>query len=702
MDPFIYSPLENTDSIRLVRILPADVAAPLSVEVFHTNLAHREPYECLSYAWGQPDQAYAITVTPSHDSSEKRTSLLVSTNLHDALLYLRGRELSRLFWIDAICIDQKNTTERGRQVGIMRTIYSGASRVVVWVGKESQTSQRALHFLTEMGTSMMEELQGSSYKVAVPGLAWEDTPIISKWDSWQARQYLPGKEEHIHYGFPVLYENSFWSFFVPERDDDWAALDDLLARQWWSRAWVVQEVWSARDAVLQCGHATIPWSMVRLALNYREAWDDIGNQLRLESWEARRKLWPSLKRRYGLAIHIAGQRAMDSTLPNLLWNTWDRNAEDPRDKVFAVLDLVAKEHQIPIQPDYTKPVNRIYAEVACEIAKRSPSLDHVLLAASNRVEPSDLPSWVPDWRREANDSRPTLFVNRHKLYSLYHSNSMVEVVTWGHGYEACGTAKTVVDFDESLRTMRVSAVQFDQVLRCTGTFHEAITKDDDGLEDYVRLASQIIGIAVPPEDTDRLPRIKTVLAAGSPGEQLEYDFHAASAILPKRKFFITEQNRLAIGPGLTEKGDSVVIIAGCNYPMVLRRNGNGTFQLIGESFVEGVMEEVSVVAVDSYHLSLSVFPPNDKGPVLGLEPIPGSDTFSSLRVYNSPPSKGDPTTRWDNFEFNDRAYLIQDLRGSWVWALNDDRARTQWYNGTGKPSAADYQEVVVASGSTLS
>jgi hypothetical protein len=38
-------------------------------------------------------------------------------------------------WIDLICINQCNTTERNHQVSIMRDIYSNANMVRAWLGK---------------------------------------------------------------------------------------------------------------------------------------------------------------------------------------------------------------------------------------------------------------------------------------------------------------------------------------------------------------------------------------------------------------------------------------------------------------------------------------------------------------------------------------------------------------------------------------
>ncbi|KAH8655302.1 hypothetical protein BX600DRAFT_439813 [Xylariales sp. PMI_506] len=84
-------------------------------------------------------------------------------------------------------------------------------------------------------------------------------------------------------------------------------------------------------------------------------------------------------------------------------------------------------------------------------------------------------------------------------------------------------------------------------------------------------------------------------------------------------------------------------------------------------------------------VSLFVWPITPAGYVLGLEPVPGSDTLANLRVYISPHSTGDPTTHWDNFQF-DNGLLVQDLAGQWVAASAvDNQASIQWYSGTETP-----------------
>ena len=50
-------------------------------------------------------------------------------------------------WIDAICINQNDTAERGLQIGKMRELYTDAWSVVIWLGDESEDSEKAIYHL---------------------------------------------------------------------------------------------------------------------------------------------------------------------------------------------------------------------------------------------------------------------------------------------------------------------------------------------------------------------------------------------------------------------------------------------------------------------------------------------------------------------------------------------------------------------------
>ena len=100
--------------------------------VFHDNVANtdRTPYEALSYTWGDTSHLAAIKVDGC--------IYPVTSNLESALRALRDPEKAKVFWVDAICINQSDINEQGQQVRIMWDIYSSAERAVVWLGPEEE------------------------------------------------------------------------------------------------------------------------------------------------------------------------------------------------------------------------------------------------------------------------------------------------------------------------------------------------------------------------------------------------------------------------------------------------------------------------------------------------------------------------------------------------------------------------------------
>lgn len=172
---------------------------------------------------------------------------------------------------------------------------------------------------------------------------------------------------HVAIGYPGLcdmFDRPLAPFFHDSFQNHWAAVGNLLGRQWWSRTWVVQEVWSASDrAILQCGQETMRWKSFQRAMSYHEYWDDIGNIMKNNN-DSRVGVWAQLQRRYGLALHLCKMRLLNGKLSDLLWNTWDRDATDPRDKVFAVLGLVGEKSRPQMIPDYNKTVKQVFCEAA--------------------------------------------------------------------------------------------------------------------------------------------------------------------------------------------------------------------------------------------------------------------------------------------------------------------------------------------------
>ena len=211
-------PSPSTD-IRILKLREGEPQTPL-----HCTLTTRPlkstlhpTYEALSYHWGDGEPTEEITLnTKEKDFPDP---FMVRPNLASALKQLRYRDRPRYLWIDAICINQDDNSERNVQVALMDGVYGGASEVCVWLGDADENSGLALSFISRV-------------------------VILDDFDRLVADSRTP---------------------------HEWAALSDLMKREWFSRRWVVQEIALAKAARLYCGDSSADWSDFAVAVSLFEA-----------------------------------------------------------------------------------------------------------------------------------------------------------------------------------------------------------------------------------------------------------------------------------------------------------------------------------------------------------------------------------------------------------------------------------------------
>ncbi|KAF5508212.1 Heterokaryon incompatibility protein 6, OR allele [Colletotrichum fructicola] len=129
----LYEPL-SARRIRLLTLLPGSYHDPLRCELRTVDLQFKPEYEAVSYTWAGENG----------DASRPRTLyvgkrygiLAITNNCANALRRLRYVQHSRDLWLDAVCINQDNNSERSHQVGIMRNIYAMAKRVLIYLGED--------------------------------------------------------------------------------------------------------------------------------------------------------------------------------------------------------------------------------------------------------------------------------------------------------------------------------------------------------------------------------------------------------------------------------------------------------------------------------------------------------------------------------------------------------------------------------------
>ncbi|THV45125.1 hypothetical protein BGAL_0527g00020 [Botrytis galanthina] len=145
----LYHPLKDGE-IRVLRIEPGTFDDPIHCALSPCLLDDNPTYQALSYTWGDPSIRAPIKVD-GH-------VFMATTNLESALRYLRDTEITRVLWVDAVCINQEDIPERGMQVQQMRRIYKNAKDVLIWLGPpelptRELSDEEHLHVETESAVS---------------------------------------------------------------------------------------------------------------------------------------------------------------------------------------------------------------------------------------------------------------------------------------------------------------------------------------------------------------------------------------------------------------------------------------------------------------------------------------------------------------------------------------------------------------------
>ncbi|KAL8419087.1 hypothetical protein RB594_002334 [Gaeumannomyces avenae] len=199
----MYKTLDNlSHQIRLLKLLPGQQTSRLETQLLVVSLdSQLAPYEALSYVWGQacdlPDKIMVDGV-----------ALNVTWNLYCALRSLRHNDQPRMLWVDAICINQADTSERSRQVRLMSRIFSQATRVVAWIvnydrGDSPPTPNPAVVAMNLLASDC--NIHWSDERLGLPGILGISQLFKTEWwfRVWTVQEavvaqsliYVLGKEE---------------------------------------------------------------------------------------------------------------------------------------------------------------------------------------------------------------------------------------------------------------------------------------------------------------------------------------------------------------------------------------------------------------------------------------------------------------------------------------------------------------------------
>ncbi|TGJ80935.1 hypothetical protein E0Z10_g7837 [Xylaria hypoxylon] len=601
-DESIYRSL-SPSSIRLLEIMPALPDEQIECALTTVQDVNEAPeFEAISYVWGQDISPDPILCNGSR--------IRVTQNLEQALRHLRplprwesvqtwpsnhplhsSRHAWRSFarnryeqqenataiqtpvWIDAICINQADLVERANQVKLMAY---GPMPIV-------------LFFLAQA----IRNMEGRS-------------------DNLVALRPLQDLEHrNLMYGLP---KPLAW---------EWKVFQKFLSNPWFRRTWVVQEVVLAqRGVVIVLGDWQLDWDAVGKATTWYQAKGyamprtmriaalhgaPASNLLPVADAAALWRMYRSVHGRIPLSTLMKDFRL--------------RSAGQDVDKLYAALSLAEETdgsdrlglHPL-LEPDYKKPVQDVYRDLAAFLIIEHGSLFILSCVDRPPTQNAAWQSWVPDWRQAK--ITPEIWDSQEQIAFQADGDEPLSVDFWrgddclcvegitvdtiryygdrlkgyGFGFETYAQER---DFMQAAWKLAKSllrgenAIDHAAVQKHARVFVSTITASrGDGEVDEVwdsaaRWFADHLSFRIPSSGGRR--------RSADPGRFHEAFVHACI----DRRFFITRDGLMGIGPHAMKQDDNVVVLFGGKVPFVVRRVGS-QHALIGECYVAGLMRGEAV------------------------------------------------------------------------------------------------------------
>jgi hypothetical protein len=167
----------------------------------------------------------------------------------------------------------------------------------------------------------------------------------------------------------------------------------------------------------------------------------------------------------------------------------------------------------------------------------------------------------------------------------YYAGSTEAVYFHGHGYSASANTKLQVRFYNNLGVLQVRAIIFDSIAEVSTDLGTGLSAANVIDHARILLRNSRTRDSLSPNHTINDGELEKVLSAGSfiHPRSLRTGSMVIENVMRLKRFFITNDGHLSIGPSRLRAGDLIAIIAGCSFPMILRSDG-ACFNLVGEAY----------------------------------------------------------------------------------------------------------------------
>ena len=599
----IHSSVLGEREIRLLTILPGRTTDHIQCSLEVVSLNSELKYQALSYVWGSEDNLKTIHVEDKPFG--------VTQNLYSALLHLRSFDEARVIWIDAICINQANKYEKGPQIGLMGEIYTKTSRLIIYSGERDNQTDLAFNTVVSINGELEWQLRNGLRSTRT---FWQDLRLNETTFFRDRNEVQP---------------------FDPE---PWVAINSLYKRSWWTRVWTAQEtILPDGDADFHCGNRSISWlalQRVSLMLAHFDFGPVRSQMLLLAGYSLVHSLFerPIHAQKELRRAAIIERNTNGNSLIEYLVGYYQRQCREPKDLIFGFLGVCLDASADILGIGYTQSVEQLFTAVAAFWVKQDRDPRFISLCQSNGRGPS-LPSWVPDWRIERPDilkieQIPNVLQQIMEMGRAIRPPVFIENWT-GQSIHTFQCAPTP---DHGLKQPSLSPNNL--VLTLKGLTHSQITFigqdafdiSSDAVWHWLTLINDHVQDPYPTGQSRLESLWRTLVTNRTSSFQLatpdlfvyalsdwavqlidrgledpsqrsqlgatvmRFFVSVAYRALAGRLFFVTNSGYMGLAPKDVAVGDHVCLLFGVPVPMILRARAGGGHEIIGPSYVHGIMQ----------------------------------------------------------------------------------------------------------------
>jgi hypothetical protein len=597
--------------IRLLQINPGKESDLIDCNITVARLGRwvtTPKYVALSFAWGDPEATKTISIngSPTGIPAALDVALRQLRSFHGSSEDLPYKSADAYIWIDYICTNQKDPSEKAYQVSLISDILNSATRVVVWIGEGSEGTDTFFDWVQSvwLPPDILETLWRR------PG------------STVRGHLYLP------HAGRARLARNTFGTV---ENDDIYWLSFTILSKPWFRQIWTVQESSIIKkDPIVVCG--TKSSSLLNLAAVLKLTHDDNAWMGSRPSRGVQRQIAedvdcvsPAELLQDFHAIHekldcmmnmrLALARGFEPNFEQALdWTSKHLASNDPREKIFGILGVLNKDVRSKIRIDYSADVSTVATQAvlaACE----SYAFLNTTSSYRHRTEVNTShPSWLPDFQGTSNiydESFRAFEFDWQGLPRIKASKDGKAIDLQATVLDTISAAKPL-DFDSY-----GNAHEWEQVERIADVARRTGMKGDHPLRTFRRTTDNAWSALLLGKDIELLGESESAngqalyetlwkaVLSGSSSRQPPvpadvdcftdwwWDAQASFAIFAEDiqqrsrdlSFVSTSAGFIGVGPKASKPGDEVVILHGTQSIVVLRPKGDGSYTLLGPVFI---------------------------------------------------------------------------------------------------------------------